>query len=144
VPSYRRGRLTSRLVSDAEIVALYASGLDADTIGYRAGCCGTTVLAIVRASGGTVRSPGAGRDKPLKLSAEVIVRRYLAGESGPMIADAAGCVASTVYRVLRRHGVTLRDTGPRTAAQAAAHARKTKANMIARRRESRERADADE
>jgi hypothetical protein len=135
VPSYRRGRLTCRLISDEEITALYASGLDADTVGYRAGCSGSTVLTIVRASGGTVRSPGCGRDKPLTLSAEVMVRRYLAGESGPMIAADAGCVASTIYRVLRQHGVTMRDTGPRTAAQAATHARKTKAAMIDRRRE---------
>jgi hypothetical protein len=114
---------------------MYASGLDADSIGYRAGCCGTTVLAIVRAAGGTVRAPGSNPGKPLRLSADVIVRRYLAGESGPILADAAGCTPSTIYRLLRQHGVTMRDTGPRTAAQAAAHARKTKDAMIARRRE---------
>lgn len=114
---------------------MYASGLDADSIGYRAGCSGSTVLAIVRASGGTVRPPGSNPGKPLRLTAAEICKRYQAGESGPILAAAAGCVASTIYRVLRAHGVTMRDTGPRTAAQAAAHARKTKEAMIARRRE---------
>lgn len=135
MPSYRRGRPASRLIPDSEICRLYASGLDADSIGCRAGCCGTTVLQIVRSLGGTVRPPGSNPGKPLKLSAEVIVKRYMAGESGPMIAADAGCVASTIYRVLRHHGIAMRDTGPRTASQAATHARKTKEAMIARRRE---------
>lgn len=132
--SYRRGRPVAKLLTDEQIAELYASGLDADTIGYRAGCSGSTILAIVRASGGTVRSPGSKPDKPLKLSAEDLVRRYQAGDSGPILAEAAGCTASTIYRVLRSHGVTIRDTGPRTASQAATHARKTKEAMIARRR----------
>lgn len=135
MPSYRRGRLASRLIPDDKIVELYASGLDADSIGYRAGCCGTTVLNIVRDAGGTVRPAGSNPAKPLKLTAAEICKRYLAGESGPILADAAGCTASTVYRLLRAHGVVMRDTGPRTAAQAAAHARRTKEAMIARRRE---------
>lgn len=135
---YRRGRLAARLIPDSEICRLYASGLDADSVAYRAGCCGTTVLAIVRAAGGAVRPAGNNPGKPLKLTAAEICKRYLAGESGPIIADAAGCVPSTIYRVLRAHGVKMRDTGPRTAAQAATHARRTKQAMIARRRERRE------
>jgi len=140
VVSYRRGRPVAKLLTDEQIVELYASGLDACSVGFRAGCCGTTVLVIVRAAGGTVRPPGSNPGKPLRLSAEDLVRRYRAGESGPILAAAAGCTPSTVYRLLRAHGVTMRDTGPRTAAQAAAHARRTKEAMIARRRE-RERSD---
>lgn len=124
MPSYRRGRPASRLIPDDKIVELYASGLDADTVGYRAGCCGTTVLAVVRASGGTVRPPGSNPGKPLKLSAAEICKRYQAGESGPIIADATGCVPSTIYRVLRENGVKMRDTGPRTASQNATLARR--------------------
>lgn len=133
--SYRRGRPVAKLLTDEQIVELYASGLDACSVGFRAGCCGTTVLVIVRAAGGTVRPPGSNPGKPLRLSAAEICTLYRAGESGPMIASKAGCTPSTIYRLLRQHGVTMRDTGPRTAAQAAAHARKTKEAMIARRRE---------
>lgn len=124
MPSYRRGRPASRLIPDQQIFEMYVSGIDADSIGFRAGCCGTTVLQIVRSLGGTVRSPGAGRDKPLKLTAAEICKRYQAGESGPILAAASGCTASTIYRVLRAHGVTPRDTGPRTASQNAALARR--------------------
>jgi hypothetical protein len=141
VVSYRRGRPVAKLLTDEQIAEMYASGLDADSIGYRAGCSGSTVLAVVRAHGGTVRPPGSSTGRPLALTAEELCKRYQAGESGPRLADAAGCTPSTIYRLLRHHGVVMRDTGPRTAAQAAAHARRTKEAMIARRRE---RADADE
>lgn len=133
--SYRRGRPASKLIPDTEICRLYASGLDALSIGLQAGCSETTVLAIVRSLGGTVRPPGSNPGKPLRIDAATICKLYRAGESGPMIASKAGCVPSTIYRLLRAHGVTMRDTGPRTAAQAATHARKTKEAMSARRRE---------
>lgn len=122
--SYRKGRPVAKLIPDEQIAEMYASGLDADSIGYRAGCSGSTILAIVRSLGGTVRPPGSNPGKPLRVSAEELVRRYQAGESGPILAAAAGCTASTVYRLLRNHGVKMRDTGPRTASQNAALARR--------------------
>jgi hypothetical protein len=112
------------MIPDDKIVEMYASGIDADSIGYRAGCCGTTVLTIVRASGGTVRPPGSNPGKPLRIDEATICKLYRAGESGPIIAAAAGCAPSTVYRILRSHGVTMRDTGPRTASQNATLARR--------------------
>jgi hypothetical protein len=53
MPNYT-GR--QRELSDAEIVELYRQGLDAETVGIAAGCSGSTVLAIVRAAGETVRA----------------------------------------------------------------------------------------
>lgn len=140
--SYRRGKPKIRLLTDQQITELYAGGLDADSIAFRAGCSGTTILKIVREHGGTVRPAGSNPGKPLKISAEELVERYLRGESGPRLAETAGCSVATVYTHLRQAGVTLRNTGARTASQAAAHARRVKDAMIARRRERR-RADAD-
>lgn len=101
----RRGRL----LTDDEIATLYASGLDSDSIGYRAGCSGSTVLAICRAMGVPIRPPGAPPPrKRLPLTDEQIIARYKAGESGPRIAQACDVAVTTVYYTLRRHGVTIR------------------------------------
>lgn len=121
--SYQRGLSKCRLLPDDQIVRLYLDGMDSDSVGYRAGCSAKVVLQIVRAAGHAVRRPGCGSGRPLKLSTEEIVRRYQGGESGTMIAQAAGCVASTVYGVLRRQGVTLRDRNPRAAGEVAKAAR---------------------
>jgi transposase len=124
VVSYRRGIIKCRLLPDAEIIALYIGGMDSDSVSYRAGCCAKIVLDLVRKAGHTVRPPGRGSGRPLKLSSEEIVRRYRSGESGVSIAVAAGCVASTIYGVLRREGVQLRDRNPRAAAAQATIARR--------------------
>ena len=59
MPSYVRGRPPQRLLSDEEILRLYVEEeLDGDTISYRAGCSGKTVLEIVRKLGGVVRERG--------------------------------------------------------------------------------------
>lgn len=99
----------TRKLSDAEIVAAYVGGRDSDTVSYMAGCSGTTVIALVRAAGGTVRSPGGvRRTAELDISNEEIIRRYLAGESGCAIATAAGTYPATIYRILRNHEVAVR------------------------------------
>lgn len=121
--SYQRGLSKCRLLPDDQIVRLYLDGLDSDSVGYRAGCSAKVVLELVRAAGGTVRHPGAGSGRTLRLTPAEMVKRYEAGESGTMIAQAAGCVASTVYGVLRRQGVTLRDRNPRAAGEVAKAAR---------------------
>ena len=122
--SYRHAVQKCRLLPDDQIVRLYLDGLDSDNVGYRAGCSAKVVLELVRAAGGTVRRPGCGSGRPLKLTPQEIVKRYQEdGESGPSIAVAAGCVASTVYGVLRRQGVTLRDRNPRAAGELAKAAR---------------------
>jgi hypothetical protein len=100
-----------RKLTDSEIVRLYLSGLDSNTVGYQAQCSGTTVLELVRAAGGAVRRPGTRPDPPLLLSEDDICARYAADESGPKIAAAAGCAAGTVYKVLRKHGVLIRPDG---------------------------------
>jgi AraC-like DNA-binding protein len=109
MPSYATGRLRRKL-PDAEIVRLYVEEkLDSDTIGARAGCSSTTVLDLVRAAGGTVRKPGAPRQRAVLLIPDAeIIRRYRAGDSGPLIAYAAGCTPSTVYRILKDHGIAVR------------------------------------
>jgi hypothetical protein len=49
-----------RKLSDVEIIERYRQGLDAETVRIAAGCSGTTVLAIIRAAGETVRQRGEG------------------------------------------------------------------------------------
>ena len=57
MPNYT-GR--QRKLSDAEIIERYRQGHGAETVGIAAGCSGSTVLAIVRAAGETVRQRGEG------------------------------------------------------------------------------------
>lgn len=109
MPSYVAGAMRRR-ISDAEIVRLYVDErLDSDSIGARAQCSGSTVLSLVRAAGFTPRLPGGRRKHSLKISEDEVVTRYLDGQSGPQIAEVAGCTPSNVYHVLRRRGVRLRD-----------------------------------
>jgi hypothetical protein len=109
MPSYVRGREHGRTLPDEQIVRLYVSGETADRIALRAGCCGVTVLQIIRRAGVPVRKPGAPpTHKPRAISDAEIIRRYRAGDPGPRLADAAGCTPGTVYRVLRQHGVEVR------------------------------------
>ena len=110
MPSYVRGRPLQRLLSDEEILRLYVEEeLDGDTIGYRAGCSGKTVLEIVRKLGGVVRERGGRRKrKTLKLSDDEIIQRYNDGASGRTLAMQAGCDHATIYRVLHSHGVRTR------------------------------------
>ena len=108
MPNYT-GR--QRTLSDAEIVELYRQGLDAETVGIAAGCSGTTVLAIVRAAGETIRQRGKGstsKRKRLALSDEEIIKRYQNGASAPEIAAVAGCTAEVIYRTLRNANVPRR------------------------------------
>jgi len=107
MPSYVRGG-GRRTLSDAEIADLYASGIDSDTISYRANCSGTTVIAIARAAGVEIRKKG-GKRHSLSLSDEAIARKYKGGETGPQIAREIGCTPSSIYYALRRLGVPTRD-----------------------------------
>lgn len=106
MPSYVRGR-TARALPDSEIIRLYLSGMDGESVGYRAGCSGTTVLNLVRQAGHPIR-PSGGKRSSLKASIEEIARRYKEGQSGPQIAQSIGCTTSAVYHALRRAGVEIR------------------------------------
>jgi hypothetical protein len=110
MPSYIRGRPPQRLISDEEILRLYVEEeLDSDTISYRAGCSGKTVLDIVRKLGGVVRERGGrSKCKTLKLTDGEIIQRYNDGASGLTLAMQAGCDHATIYRVLHSHGVRTR------------------------------------
>lgn len=105
MPSYIQGR-RSRKLDDAEVIKLYVEdGLDAETIGFRAGCSGTTILNIIRAAGHPVRNAGRGAPRNRRISDDEIIARYREGQSGPAIADAAGCTAGTIYSVIRKAGL---------------------------------------
>lgn len=123
MPSYVRGE-GRRTLADDEIIRLYLSGIDSDTIGYRANCSGTTVIALVRAAGHEIRKKG-GRRHSLSLSDEAIARKYKGGETGPQIAREIGCTPSSIYHALRRLNVEIRDDA---AAVAKLAARKKKAS----------------
>lgn len=107
MPSYIQGRRRRKL-DDAEIIKLYVSGQDADSIGFEAGCSGTTVLSLVRAAGHPVRRAGRGAPRSRRISDDEIIERYRSGQSGPTIADAAGCTTGTIYHLLRKAGQPLR------------------------------------
>jgi DNA-binding CsgD family transcriptional regulator len=107
MPTYVRGR-GSRSLTDAEIIQAYVQGEDADSIGIRAGCSGTTVRDLVRAAGEVVRGRGKRPRKPLKLTDAEILRLYRSGQSGQAVADAAGTTTNTVYKIVRDQGGTIR------------------------------------
>jgi hypothetical protein len=122
MPSYVRGRETGRKLSDDEIVRAYVSGETSDSIALRAECCGVTVLQIIRRAGVAVRKPGAPPNHKSRLISDAeIIRRYRAGEAGPILADAAGCTPGTIYRVLRNHGVEVRPSPSRTGGRPKTH-----------------------
>lgn len=110
MPSYVRGR-ECRRISDDTIIRLYVEdGLDADSIGFDAGCSGSTVLNIVRAAGHEIRRSGGRRRSALAISRDQIIQMYRDGQSGPQIAAVAGCTPSAVYHMLRAAGVPIRDS----------------------------------
>jgi hypothetical protein len=118
MPSYIRGRARiGRHLPDAEIVALYEAGTDAYVIGIMAGCCDSTVRALVRAAGGTVRGRGGKPRRDLAITDAEMVRLYQTGLSGVVVADRAGCSPGTVYNRLRACGVTARASFEKAAAE---------------------------
>jgi hypothetical protein len=126
MPQYIRGRPSQRVIADQEILRLYVEeALDSDTIGYRAGCCGSTVLEIARKLGGVVRGRGErGKRRTLKLTDAEIIQRYRDGASGVTLAEQADCNPDAIYRVLRRHGVRTRSaTASRAATRVATRTR---------------------
>jgi DNA-binding CsgD family transcriptional regulator len=124
MPSYVRGRpRAGRLISDAEIVELYAAGTDSMVIGIQAGCSDTTVRDLVRAAGGAVRARGGKPRRVLALPDAEIVRLYKSGMGGVEIADRAGCTPNTIYAILRNSGVALRASFEKAAAERRARRR---------------------
>jgi hypothetical protein len=122
MPSYTSSR--RRILPDEEIVRLYVEDrLDSDTIGARANCSATYVLDRVREAGHPVRRSGGVRSS-LPITDEEIVRRYLGGESGPVLAQAIGCTPASIYAALRRQGVATRPDITVAAVRAAATKRR--------------------
>lgn len=106
MPTYTR--TGQRRLPDEEIIALYLSGLDSETVGFRASCSPTTILDIVRRAGHQVRPPGNRPSRPKLLTDGEIIRQYRNGATGPEIAAAAGVTPNTVYAILKREGIPRR------------------------------------
>jgi hypothetical protein len=106
MPTYTR--TGQRRLPDQEIISLYLSGLDSETIGFRANCSPTTVIDIVRRAGHPIRPRGNRPGIQRSMEDGEIVRLYRNGQTGQQIADAAGCSVGTVYRILQRHDVERR------------------------------------
>jgi hypothetical protein len=109
-PSYTR---IKRTMSDEQLVADYEQCRDSLAVACRGGVCSATVLAAVRKAGKGHLIPPRGsatlnRHRALSISDEAIVARYLDGQSGTQIAQAIGCDAGMVYRILARAGVPRR------------------------------------
>jgi hypothetical protein len=98
-----------RLLDDAEIIRRYQEIGDSVRVSLEAGIDPTRVLAICRAAGVPIQKPGGrpGRRR-LKLTEDEIARRYRDGESGPTLAEAAGCSIRHIYDLLERLGVPRR------------------------------------
>ena len=122
MPSYTS--LRRRTLPDEELVRLYVEErLDSDTIGARANCSATYVLDRVREAGHPVRRSGGVRSS-LPIPDTEIVRRYLDGASGPVLAQALGCTPASIYAALRRCGVATRPDITAKAVAAAATKRR--------------------
>lgn len=117
MPSYVRGQ-GRRSLTDEQVIHLYLSGLDSDSIGYRANCSGTTVIAIVRAAGHEIRKKG-GRRHSLSVTDSEVIQRYRGGQTGPEIAQAIGCTSSSIYHLLRRNNIEVRSDAATVAKLAA-------------------------
>lgn len=133
MPSYVAGRpRTGRILSDEEIVRRYVDGTDSFTLGLQAGCSGVTVLAIVRAAGVAVRTPGSSPRRALRISDAEIIQLYLSGMSGTVVADRAGCAAGTIYKLLRANGIPRRQpyTKSKAERQAAHRARQSEKGKL--------------
>jgi hypothetical protein len=108
-------------------------------------------LAIVRAAGGAVRTPGSSQRRSLRLSDVEIISLYQSGLSGTVVADRAGCTTGTIYRLLEASGVPRRGAYDKSKAarQAAHRARQSEkgrlgADAVRRRKAAaRERSDHD-
>jgi hypothetical protein len=109
----KRFGVRQRKMSDEDICKLYEELKSSVDVAIRANTSDTTVLKLVREHGGTVYSRKGRNHVPKRLSDEEICRRYKAGWDGPRLAGAAGCGTSSIYNVLRRHGVERRPPGPR-------------------------------
>lgn len=102
----------SQRLPDSEVVRLYEATKDAVLVGMKAGISSTTVLNRVRAAGAEVYPPGHTRGqcrRRLNLSHDEIARLYKeAGQSGPVLAQAAGCSVRQIYLILEALGVARR------------------------------------
>lgn len=100
---YRKYTAVQRTMSDAEVIAAYQRGQDAVTVGMMAGISSATVLNILKASGIPRRPRGnvKGAKRKLRVPAQTIAQRYLAGESGTALASSLGVSQRTIYDVLK-------------------------------------------
>lgn len=112
MPHRARVGLSQRLLDDATVVEMYLSGVDADSVGYRAGCSAGTVLKIVRAAGHSARRRGG--HKPAQqgtLPPEELVRLYKSGLSIEKVAERSGWSAYAVRKTLLSSGTRIRPPG---------------------------------
>ena len=88
---------------------MYASGLDALSVGLEAGCDSATVLKIVRDAGGAVRRRGGSKPHAKsRITIDEAAALYDSGLSVQEVASRAGIDHSTMRQRLTRHGVRLR------------------------------------
>ena len=100
-------------------VALYNSGLSLTQIGKRYYASRQTIAKYLEAAGVVLRSRGgvnnpegnAPRQRRLAPYADEVIAMYAAGKSLSAIADHFGFEATSVKRLLKRHGVTMRPRG---------------------------------
>jgi DNA-binding CsgD family transcriptional regulator len=97
-------------MTDEQVVALYLELKDSQLVGIKAHCSPETVRNLVRAAGHPILPRGGLPDRhALQLGEDEICRRYRAGQSTPTIAQAAGTYPGKICRILRAHGVPVRD-----------------------------------
>jgi hypothetical protein len=101
--------LADRKLTDQEIIDLYFSGLDADAVGYRAGCHPSTVLNLIKRAGLKPRRRGGVKPvRPIAWTDDKIEAEYHAGMTITALAEQAGSNRENIRRLLVRRGVRLR------------------------------------
>jgi DNA-directed RNA polymerase specialized sigma24 family protein len=108
----REGRFYRALSSkeEDEVIAAYEAGMSQREIGEVFGVHHNAVYNILKRHGIKAREPGF----PRALSSEeerALVGAYLGGSSGMVLAEMFGISFSSVYNILKRHGIKTRGGG---------------------------------
>ena len=96
----------------AEIVRLYKQGLSRLKVAAQTGAAIETVTKVLKEQGVPIRPP---YEKFFTPAAEQdLVVRYQGGATIANLSTVNGCTIMTIHKVLRKHGITLRDDRGRT------------------------------
>lgn len=116
VNTKRQGTKLSDL-TEMEIVRLHAAGVASVAIAADLDISSVTVAAVLDRRGVTENRGRGTRQRTPAAVAKEVVRLYTEEQlPGSKVGKLTGVRPATVYKILRRHGIDVRDRGSRTAA----------------------------